>query len=329
MTPLLSLDATWASIEGALTAVAESHVERPDDDDLRRLRGLGLIEADDPPRLTARGESYWKAKFVLEDTAASRDALADILKDHPVATGFCAALWGAGDRPVTGALRLIRQLTKSSDDVPNRRWLALMNSAGLILYNPKYLTLKVVYNPNELAPANVAEQREKTSGHVLSPERPYGNLLALRSILRAATDFLWWYEPHMPPKVLEVLYGELDGTKVRDVRILSGAANVTDALKGDFDRFAREMKKERSIHVQWRILDKAETFKRHDRIIVSKGQAKNLPPLNTILAGSVGEILPSDIRSEDFDEWWKLGTDYSAFTLPGPKTSQGTAPKAN
>lgn len=301
--------------------VAESGGTEANGGDVDRLQELGLVPNLDRTKLTPRGERYWKAKFVLEDTKEAKAALVDILKDHPVVTAFCAALWGAGDRPVVGALRLVRQLTKSADDVANRRWLALMNSAGLIVYNQKYPTLKVVYNPNELAPAEVAEEREKTSGHVLSPDRPYGNLLALRSVLRAAADFLWWYEPHMPQKVLEVLYGELDGAKVKDVRILSGGANITDVAKGDFERFAKEMKQERGIEAQWRVLDKGETFMRHDRIILSTDQAKNLPPLNTILAGSVGEILPSDINPADFEEWWKLGSDLKAFLVPDEATA--------
>jgi hypothetical protein len=32
--------------------------------------------------------------------------------------------------------------------------------------------------------------------------------------------------------------------------------------------------------------------------------SRNLPPLNTILAGSTGEILPSKVTAEDFDRWW-------------------------
>jgi hypothetical protein len=313
---LLILDISWSAIEAALALVAESESERPEADDLIRLRGLELIEdSDGRPALTPAGERYWKAKFVLEDAVMARDALAEALRDHPVVTGFCGALWGAGQRPVTGALRLIRQLTKSSNDIENRRWLALMNSAGLIVYNPKFPTLRLNYNPNELVPAEVSEERGKTSAHVLSPDRPFGNLLALRSVLRAATDFLWWYEPQMPPKVLEVLYGELDGAKVTDVRLLSGPANITDALKADFGRFSTELKKTRGIVVGWRVLQKPEAFKRHDRIILSKDQAKNLPPLNTILAGSVGEILPSEIAPGEFEEWWKLGTDLAAFVV--------------
>lgn len=42
---------------------------------------------------------------------------------------------------------------------------------------------------------------------------PFGNLMALRELLRAARNTIRWWEQHMPPKVLEVLYRELDGEK--------------------------------------------------------------------------------------------------------------------
>jgi hypothetical protein len=106
--------------------------------------------------------------------------------------------------------------------------------------------------------------------------------------------------------------GLVIGTGI-DLRRLVGAPPGVRA--GHLRRFAKELKKERGIDVQWRVLDKSEAFKRHDRIILSKDQAKNLPPLNTILAGSVGEILPSDIGPQDSGEWWDLGTDLASFTV--------------
>jgi hypothetical protein len=125
----------------------------------------------------------------------------------------------------------------------------------------------------------------------------------------------------MPPKVLETLFAEVDGAKLKEVRILSGPANISAQTKAEFDRFQKEMKLSRGIEVFWKVLDKGEAFKRHDRILLSKDQAMNMPPLNTILAGSVGEILPSDIKPSDFGEWWTLGTDLGTFTIPPPSAS--------
>jgi hypothetical protein len=72
----------------------------------------------------------------------------------------------------------------------------------------------------------------------------------------------------------------------------------------------------RGITISWRVLSKEEAFKRHDRILLSQDMAKNLPPVNTMLAGSVGEILPSGISTFDFETWWKLGTNLAAFQVP-------------
>jgi hypothetical protein len=117
----------------------------------------------------------------------------------------------------------------------------------------------------------------------------------------------------MPPKVLEVLIKEIDGSVVDEIRILSGPAHVTDDLKDEFKRFQREMDASRSVDARWRVLAKKEAFKRHDRFFLSDGLARNLPPLNTILAGSTGEILKSEIDVSQFDEWWEEGNDLKDF----------------
>lgn len=43
--------------------------------------------------------------------------------------------------------------------------------------------------------------------------------------------------------------------------------------------------------------------------------SRNLPPLNTILAGSTGEILPSELADADFDRWWADGTDLAQVQI--------------
>jgi hypothetical protein len=47
----------------------------------------------------------------------------------------------------------------------------------------------------------------------------------------------------------------------------------------------------------------------------SDGPIALRPPLNTILAESTGEILPSEITAEDFDCWWGGGTDLAQFEI--------------
>jgi hypothetical protein len=239
---LLTLENPWSTLESLLAGIAEGATEPIDDRQFSQLHSLGLVDGTAAsPALSEIGRRYYLAKYVHEDKVAARDVLGELLQGQFVPITFCATLWGSGSKPVAGALRLLRQITKSPDDTKGRRWLTLMNSGGLVTYNQKSPTLRIAFNPNELTAPDEADARERVAGHVLSPETPYTNLMVVKQTIRAARGFLWWYEQHMPAKVLEVLMSELDGEKVTEVRILSGPANVTDALKDEFGRFVKEM----------------------------------------------------------------------------------------
>lgn len=296
-----------------LLALAEHRVqwapERERADAL--LSELGFIGNDG--ELTEAGNDYYFARWVTRKSGRSAEALADLLKNHIVPSTFCGSLWGTGGIGKKGAVSLVARITRVSDDASAKRWLELMNLARMISYNRNNPNIRILYNPSELTPPEEGAARERSRGHVLSPETPYSNLLALRELIRSSREYIRWYEPHMPPKVLEVLIKEVDGSALDELRILSGPSHVTEDLKDEFKRFHKEMHVARGVSVAWRVLSKKEAFKRHDRFFLSEGLTRNLPPLNTILAGSTGEILDSDIDVSQFDKWWALGTDLSGF----------------
>jgi hypothetical protein len=216
----------------------------------------------------------------------------------------------------------LKRLTKSPDEQAARRWLNLLNQAGLVAYNRNNPKMRVLSNPADLIPPEEQEERERERAHIISRETPYGNVLALRELIRGARGSIRWFDQHMPGKLLEVLYRELDGEKVQRVRILSGPANITEDVKKDFKRFQSEMANERHIDVEWKVLSKAEAREHHDRFFVTEGMSRNLPPLNTILTGSTGEILPSEVTEQDFDGWAAPGTDLLQFEIED-KTQSG------
>jgi hypothetical protein len=187
-----------------------------------------------------------------------------------------------------------------------------MNRGRLIAYNKANPKIRILYNPRELVTPTEEAQRERSKGHVVSPETPYGNLLALRELIRAARGSIRWWEQHMPPKVLEILYGQVDGSNVSEVRLLSGPDNITTDAKSDFKRFQADMTG-RGINAEWRVLTKKEARKIHGRFFISEGLSRNIPPLNTILANSTDEILPSEVEADEFDTWWARGEDISTF----------------
>jgi hypothetical protein len=305
---------TWSSIEKGLLAIAEGQPEAVEVETVEFLQKLGLIAAsEESTDLSPLGERYYLARFVQQDPTGQKEALAEALQLQPIATAFCGALWSNQTVPVPGALSLLKRL-RAGDELSAKRWLDFMNRAGWIAYNRANPVVRVLYNPEELVPPAEDAARERGRGHVISPDTGFGNLLALRELIRSARTFIRWYEQHLPAKVLEVLYREVEAGHVSEIRLLSGPANVDKTAKEDFKRFAKEMKTKRGIAAQWRILSKKDAFLHHDRFFLSDGIARNLPPLNTILKGSTGEILPSDLAPAEFDKWWTNGQPIESFT---------------
>lgn len=102
--------------------------------------------------------------------------------------------------------------------------------------------MRVLFNPTELVPAEEVAEHQKSRGHVISPDAPFTNIMALRELLRSARGDVRWYEPHLSGKAVEVLAREVSGDGVKSIRLLSGPANVTGDLKDDHKRFRKEMK---------------------------------------------------------------------------------------
>ena len=229
---------------------------------------------------------------------------------------MCASLWSYQQVPASGAISLIKRLTAKSDDDWATLWLDLMNLARLIVYNRPESHIRVLYNPDELTSQEEEAKRERIRGHLINPNTPYGNVLALKEMIAGARQSIRWYEQHMPAKVLDVLYREIDGQKVTSIRLLSGPANIDIATKDEFKRFRKEMAGERGVEVQWRVLAKEQARGLHGRFFITEGYSRNLPPLNSIFEGGVDEILPSEITKQQFDEWWNLGADLDRYVPP-------------
>lgn len=308
------LSVSWNAAEEKLRAIAQNFGQTHQlvDDSEQVLLELGLAGENG---LTQAGNDYYFARFVLEDEVATAQVLSSVLKAQPSVNAFCERLWGKGEIAVVGAKNLIKQIHHDTDETSASRWLELLNKGRILVHNRNNPRIRVLYNPSELVAPDEDAQRERAKAHVISPDTPYGNLLALRELIRAARGSIRWYEQHLPPKVLEVLYREVDGSKVSTIRLLSGPANITPNAKEEFKRFRKDMGG-RSVTAEWRVLTRKAAQEIHGRFFISEGLARNVPPLNSILMGSTDEILPSEIRADDFDQWWMRGEDIATVT-PG------------
>jgi hypothetical protein len=133
----------------------------------------------------------------------------------------------------------------------------------------------------------------------LHPDRPFSNDLAIRRIVRDLRGVVFWYEQHMSGRALELLLDELQLAEVDEVRLLSGPANVTGKVKRSFERFATELAA-RNVGAHWRVLGADRARALHARVITDDHETYELPPLNSVLAGTVDSIRTSKIPLESF-----------------------------
>lgn len=141
----------------------------------------------------------------------------------------------------------------------------------------------------------------------LHPDRPFSNDLAIRRVLRGLEGVIFWYEQHMPGKALEILLDELALDGVDEVRLLSGPANVNSKVKKSFERFSAELRA-RNVESDWRVLSGDQSRRLHARVIADDDETYEVPPLNSVLAGTVDSIRASEIPLDSFTDAFEDGT---------------------
>lgn len=146
----------------------------------------------------------------------------------------------------------------------------------------------------------------------LHPSRPFSNDLAIRRIVRRLTGNVLWYEQHMDRKALEILTDELQADGVDALRLLSGPGNITSKTKKAYQRFAEELAA-RAVGAEWRVLTSDDARGLHARVIADDDQTYEVPPLNSVLAGTVDSIRASDIPLDAFEEAWEKGSPLGEF----------------
>lgn len=206
-------------------------------------------------------------------------------------------LHGRGSVRFAGAHHLLARhgFVSLQEAAAVRAALQTLNAAGVVAYSNKLQTVRIVAPvPEELAAVV----------RVVEPERPYSNVLALREILRSCEGYIYWAEPHLPRRALEPLSYEADAAQISEIRLLSAERSMDDATRKDFKRFATEMA-HRGIAAEWRVVSPIHMHW-HDRFILGRRQAWNVPPFNTLYKGDYSEASRTPTRPP-FDRWWADG----------------------
>lgn len=137
----------------------------------------------------------------------------------------------------------------------------------------------------------------------LHPDRPFSNDLAIRRIVRQLRGTVLWYEQHMDRKALEILTDELQVGEIDELRLLSGPSNLSSKTKKAFERFSAELEKQGAA-CEWRVLSADRARELHARVISDDEKTFEVPPLNSVLAGTVDSIRTSEIPMQSFEDAW-------------------------
>ena len=154
----------------------------------------------------------------------------------------------------------------------------------------------------------------KLTDTYLHPDRPFSNELAIRRVIRQLRGSVLWYEQHMDRKALEILTDDLPIDEIDEVLLLSGPANVSSKAKRAFDRFSEELES-RGVAADWRVLPTERARALHARVIADDTQTFEVPPLNSVLAGTVDSIRTSDMPLDAFRQAWSDGVPLADFQI--------------
>lgn len=107
----------------------------------------------------------------------------------------------------------------------------------------------------------------------------------------------------MDRKALELLNEDLRPEFVSELRLLSGPANLTAKTKRAFERFSAEFEKH-GVVCKWMVLPSQRARELHARVISDDDRVFEVPPLNSVLAGTVDSIRTSEMPMEAFEDAW-------------------------
>lgn len=164
--------------------------------------------------------------------------------------------------------------------------------------------------PGEASNGHAPLVPERVEDTYLHPKRPFSNELAVRRLVRQLQGGVFWYEQHMDRKALEILVEDLAWDRITSIRLLSGPANLSSKAKRAYERFAEEADG-RGVPCEWRVLPAETARSLHARVLADDATKFELPPLNSVLAGTVDSIRASEIPMDAFYEAW----DTSAKSL--------------
>jgi hypothetical protein len=303
----------WASYEETIRAIGELRNPPVDprkardwDEAVVLLQAMGLL--DGHSELTSVGQQYFHARFIDADGEAAKAALLhQLLEQYAPAQLIAQTLANRPRVPRAVAETVLRSqgAAKSVTDRQLGSLLALLHTTGIIEYSKQQGSFRVLATPL-LRP-------DLPSSIFISKDTPWSNRRWLHRLVAEADDHLYWLDKHWLPAGLDVLGEAADGERLDAIKILSLELpdSVTRSAARAYRDLGREMQS-RGIAFEWRFIDSKKLRDTHDRWMISRGRAWNIPNLNAILSGQHSEMVRTanepELRSV-FGRAWALAPE--------------------
>ncbi len=300
---------SWNCCEDIIKNIAEKiefTIEVFGKNNIQFLKEIGFLSENE--ELTEKGLEFYKSKFIINDDVQALNILTSVLQQYKPVKLICDILWGYTNITKESIYRILvvnsLPIQKIAlEDITG--FIMLLNKSQIIKYSKKTGKIRIIYNPK-----GKTGDISATNNYFLAPEKPFSNIMALKKIIRSCDDYLWWIDKHFSTKGLEPLAEELDGNKIKEVKILlSINSSISfNKFRNEFRRFKEEMKN-RGVKASCRVItDKIVINSIHDRWIIGNKTSYNIPPINSIYKGQYAEFNPTSQRPP-FKEWWDKSKD--------------------
>jgi hypothetical protein len=296
----------WITFEFVADAVKAKALGRATYEQEEWLKAIGFATGGgslgEKVELSARGEQFDEAWNVYGQKNVAVSLLREGLLELATTQALVQALHGRGDVSFGGALHVLAKLGLADPDASDwfRQLLLTLDEFEIVDFSKTDETVRVTVE----MPSGPRDEAEESTVKIITPDRPYQNIRHLREILRDCRGYIWWADPHFSKQAFEPLADEADKTKITEIKILSATKPEPSAVK-DYLRFSEEMKT-LGITVEWRSVPPPDRDW-HDRFIITRGKAWNVPPVGAIFKGSYSEFTATVI-TPPFERWWADGT---------------------
>jgi hypothetical protein len=150
-------------------------------------------------------------------------------------------------------------------------------------------------------------EKQDNVNSLLTPETPFSNNSYFRNILFSCRGFIYWMDKYFSKRGLDYLIDFIDPKQIKEIKIIMSLESFTPVFKEAFIDFREEMTN-KNVSIQLKIINKSNLKSRlHDRFIISKDDAFNIPSPDVLARGQLSEISKSNNRTKilkEFDDLW-------------------------